>query len=106
MFEEAEKAIQDGVVKESDFNKKRMDEKIVSLKDYLPAFLYEHHKELYGILSMGVHQLDEEDCLGFFPVLYDCIILILEDRLAQKERELNSKKAAASLSEIASKIKK
>ncbi len=106
VFEEAENAIQDGVVKESDFNKKRMDEKIVSLKDYLPAFLYEHHKELYGILSMGVHQLDEEDCLGFFPVLYDCIILILEDRLAQKERERTSKKAAASLSEIASKIKK
>lgn len=106
VFEEAKNAINDGVVTEEAFIGKRMDEKIVSIKGYLPAFLYDHHKELYSILSLGVHQLDEEACLGFFPVLYDCIILILEDRLAQKEKELTSKKAAASLSKIAAAIKK
>jgi hypothetical protein len=104
VYEEADKAVADGVITKDDFDKKRMDEKIVSIKNYLPAFLYDHHKELYSILSMGVHQLDEEDCLGFFPVLYDCIILILEDRLAQKEKELTSKNAAASLSKIMTSI--
>lgn len=106
VYEEADKAVADGVITKDDFDKKRMDEKIVTIKNYLPAFLYDHHKELYSILSMGVHQLDEEDCLGFFPVLYDCIILILEDRLAQKEKELTSKKAAASLSKIAGALRK
>lgn len=106
VFEEAKRAISDGIVVEDDFKKLRMDEKIVAIKDYLPAFLYDHHKELYGILSIGVHQLDEEDCLSFFPVLYDCIILILDDRLAQKEKEATTKQAASSLSRIVSKLTK
>ena len=106
VFEEASNAIRDGVISKEDFDKKRMDEKIIAIKNYLPTFLYEHHKELYGILSIGVHQLKEEDCLSFFPVLYDCITLVLDDRLAQKEREQISKNAAASLSQIASSINK
>lgn len=106
VFEEAKNAIKDGVVKEEEFNKKRMDEKIVSIKDYLPAFLYHNHSALYGILSLGIHQLDEEECLGFYPVLYDCIILVLEDRLAQKEKEEMTRKATASLNKIASAVKK
>jgi hypothetical protein len=68
--------------------------------------LYNHHKELYSVLSIGVHQLDEEDCLNFFPILYDCILMILEDRLAQKERQELAKKASASLSKIVATIKK
>lgn len=106
VFEEAKKAITDGVISKDEFNKKRMDEKIVAIKQYLPVFLYDHHAELYNILSIGVHQLDEDTCLSFFPVLYDCIILILEDRLAQKEKEMTSKKAEASLSKIVAAIKK
>ena len=39
-------------------------------------------------------------------MLYDCILLVLDDRLAQKEREETTKKAAASLSKIAAAIKK
>ena len=106
VFEEAQNAINDGVVKEEDFNKKRMDEKIVAIKDYLPAFLYDNHSALYGILSLGIHQLDEEECLGFYPVLYDCIILVLEDRLARKRKAEMRKKAAAALNKVASSIKK
>ena len=106
VFDEAKRAISDGVITEEEFNKKRMDEKIIAIKDYLPAFLYDHHSELYGVLSLGIHQLEEDVCLDFFPVLYDCIMLILDDRLAQKEKEMTTKKAAASLSIITSSIKK
>ena len=106
VFEEAERAIGDGVIDREEFGKMKMDEKIVAIKNYLPAFLYDNHKALYGILSMGVHQLDEEECLGFYPVLYDCILLVLEDRLAQKEKEETTKKAVASLSKIVTAIKK
>ena len=106
VFEEAERAINDNSVNREEFENMRMDEKIVAIKDYLPAFLYDHHKELYGILSLGVHQLAEEDCLHFYPVLYDCIILILDDRLAQKEKDMMTRKASSSLSKIAAAIKK
>lgn len=106
VLDEAKRAISDGVITEEEFNKKRMDEKIIAIKDYLPAFLYDHHSELYGVLSLGIHQLEEDVCLGFFPVLYDCIILILDDRLAQKEKEMTTKKAVASLSRISASIKK
>ncbi len=106
VFEEASRAILDGVITEAEFKRMRLDEKIVAVKNYLPAFLFDHHSELYDILSIGVHQLDEETCLSFFPVLYDCIILILDDRLAQKEKEINTKQAVSSLSKIMAKIKK
>ena len=105
VHEESINAIRDGVVTEKDFKNKRMDEKIVAIKNYLPAFLYDNHKALYSILSLGIHQLDEEECLGYFPVLYDCIILVLEDRLAQKEKEITTKKATESLSRIISSLR-
>ncbi len=104
--EESEKALCEGIITRDEIENKRMDEKILLLKDFLPAFLYNHHKELYSVLSIGVHQLDEEDCLNFFPILYDCILMILEDRLAQKERQELAKKASASLSKIVATIKK
>ena len=106
VFEEAKNAINDGIISEEDFNRKRMDEKIAAIKDYLPAFLYDNHSALYGILSLGIHQLAEEKCLGFYPVLYDCIILVLEDRLAQKKKEEMTKRASVALNKIASAIKK
>lgn len=105
VFEEAQKAIKDGVISKEEFNAKHMDEKIVILRDYLPSFLYDHHKELYSVLSKGIHELDEEDCLKFFPVLYDCIALILDERVAQKLKEKTMKEAISSLGKIASIIR-
>jgi hypothetical protein len=67
--------------------------------------LYEHHTELYGILSKGVHELDEGECLDYYPVLYDCISLILDERLAQREKKLTTKNAASALSKIAKQIR-
>lgn len=83
-----------------------MDDKIVSLKGYLPSFLYDYHKEIYGVLSKGIYELDEEDCLSYFPVLCDCITLILDERVAQRRKERIMKEATSSLSKIASKIAK
>lgn len=106
VLEEAQNAISDGIIKEDEFRNMRMDDRIVALKDYLPAFLYEHHKELYGVLSKGIHELDEDDCLIYFPVMYDCITLILDERVAQKQREKIMREATSSLGKIASKVVK
>lgn len=105
VFEEGENSIKEGKLSEEDFKKMHMDERIVALKDRLPSFLYEHHTELYGILSKGVHELDEGECLDYYPVLYDCISLILDERLAQREKKLTTKNAASALSKIAKQIR-
>ncbi|RVA58217.1 short-chain dehydrogenase [Mesorhizobium sp. M7A.F.Ca.US.001.01.1.1] len=70
----------------------RMEEKIDALKGVLPAALVEN-KAAYGILSKGVHELDEETCRKHFPVVRAAIIAILEEDLQAREK----KKAADEL---------
>ncbi|TGU01277.1 hypothetical protein [Mesorhizobium sp. M5C.F.Ca.ET.164.01.1.1] len=63
----------------------RMDEKIDALKSVLPSALVEN-KAAYGILSKGVHELDEETCRKHFPVVRAAIIAILEEDLQVREK--------------------
>lgn len=69
---------------DTDFTSKRMEDKIELLKGHLPQFLVEQ-KRIYSILSVGIHELDEKECLGFFEALKHSIIIILEDHKRQKE---------------------
>jgi len=70
---------------DEDFYKKRMAEKIEHMKDHLPEFLVKNAK-LYSILSVGLHELKEGECLAFFPVLRQSTIWILEqDKKKQEE---------------------
>jgi hypothetical protein len=76
--------------KAEDFKRLRMDEKIEFLKKYLPPFLVEHGK-IYSILSLGVHELNEENCLAYFEVMKNSItIILIEDQ--QKKEELEQRK--------------
>ncbi len=52
----------------SEFATKHMDEKISLLQDHLPPFLVKN-KKIYSILSLGIHELEEDECRSFFPVL-------------------------------------
>jgi hypothetical protein len=71
---------------ETSFEKSRMDEKIQLLKTSLPQFLVEN-RVLYKILSFGVHELSEEECLRVFPAVKIGIELILDDELERHKRE-------------------
>lgn len=62
----------------------RMTEKIKLLKDHLPDFLVENAK-IYSILSIGIHELDEESCLGYFNLMKQSIIIILDEDKKKKE---------------------
>ena len=70
---------------EPDFLGKRMNEKILLLKDQLPSFLVEN-REMYSILSKGIHDLSETECLKYFPVIRTGIELILDEELERKAR--------------------
>lgn len=84
---------------EDTFSRSRMDEKIGILKEHLPAFLVQN-RGLYGILSVGVHTLSEEDCLAAFPAVRLAIELILDDLLEEHERQVKLKTAAQSLAAL------
>lgn len=60
------------------FRTMRMEEKVLHLKDHLPEFLVENRK-MYSILSRGIHELEEKQCLQWFEVMKMSILFILED---------------------------
>lgn len=69
---------------DEEFRKLRMAEKVKLLKDHLPAFLVEN-ASIYSILSLGIHELDEETCLGAFYLMKHSIIIILDEDKKKKE---------------------
>ncbi|WP_051428170.1 hypothetical protein [Bacillus sp. J33] len=68
------------------YSQARMNEKINLLKDYLPAILVQS-KQLYGIISKGIHELEEQECLDMFPHIKLAIELILDEKLYELEKE-------------------
>jgi len=82
-----------------------MSERIELLKNHLPTFLVEN-KSLYGILSVGIHSLKEEDCLTYFETVKVGIELILDEKVEQYNKLKKIEEAKEKLSELTKKIQK
>lgn len=103
--------IQDAYDKESkkdEFNdevyqKSRIKEKIDLLKNSIPEFLVSN-KSLYGILSKGIHELSEKECLEIFPVLKTSIEYILDEIKAKKELEEKKHKLSEQIGKISTSL--
>lgn len=67
----------------------RMAERIQLLAGHLPEFLVDN-RSMYKILSQGIHELTENECLAAFPVVKMGIELVLDEKLAAaaKQRKL------------------
>ena len=91
-------------ITEADFHKKRMNEKVECLEGYLPTELVEM-KPLYGVLSQGVHELTEDECLSYFPVLKLSIELILDRKIEEEAKSKRAKDVKAQLQEVQSRIR-
>jgi hypothetical protein len=72
-------------LKEIDFNKQRMMDKVETLKAFLPSQLVEM-KAVYSILSNGVHELTEEECLCYFAPIKLSIELILDQKIEEAKK--------------------
>lgn len=81
---------------DEEYARARMAERITLLRNHLPTFLVQH-PEMYSLLSKGVHELSEEDCLTHFESLRIGIELILDEKLERKEREKKIREAQAAL---------
>ena len=100
-----DKAIKNNELSEEEYKKARMNEKIQMLKEYLPKAINDN-KQIYGIVSKGIHELSEEDCIKHFPVLKTCIFMILKQWNDISEREKLEKEMLKSLNDINSKLSK
>jgi hypothetical protein len=72
------------------------------LAAHLPPFLVEH-PQLYGILSRGVHELTEQECLANFDALKVAIDVILDEKLIAFERERQGREAKLAIGRISGK---
>jgi len=84
---------------EKKYSQGRMDEKIELLKLHLPEFLVQNRK-LYGILSKGVHELSERECLEYFDSVKVGVELILDEKLEQHKKQQKIKSAQDSLAKL------
>ena len=92
------------VVALSELVNKRVEEKIGLLKSYLPNFLVEN-KNLYSILSKGIHSLDEQECLMYFPIMKIGIQLMLDEKIEQMQKDETLKIAKEEIQNITNKLK-
>ncbi len=77
----------------------RIEEKIRLLRSHLPAFLAEN-RSIYAVLSKGIHELSEEECLRYFPVIRESIEAILDEQLAERASIVRRKDLARELDQI------
>lgn len=100
-------AVNDGHITEEQFEfdgdrQRRVVDKIKLLKEYLPSILVINEK-IYGVVSKGIHELSEEECLAYFPIVRDIIFLMLEQWEEKRKKMKLEEDLTKSLSGIVSK---
>ncbi|PWG82599.1 hypothetical protein [Pararcticibacter amylolyticus] len=96
---------QKGTYSGTPYNELRFKDKFNLVRDYLPETFTENPK-LYSIASSGIHSLTEEKCREYFIPLKDCIILCLDEMLADIKKRAMKANVKESLGKIASSIGK
>lgn len=70
-------------------------DKISLLKDFVPQVLIDNRK-VYSIISLGIHELKEEECEKYYPYLKSVIEQVLSGELLKK----NAKEVTSSFQKI------
>lgn len=86
------------------FENAKVADRIKMLEGYLPAILIQN-TTIYGILSKGIHELSEEDCLNYFPVVKECIFQILGMWENMRKKQADEDALNKALNVIIGKIK-
>ena len=81
-----------------------MSERVKMLDGYLPEVLI-NNTTIYGILSKGIHELSEEECRKYFPVVKECIYQILGMWESLRKKQADEAALSKALSAITTSIK-
>jgi hypothetical protein len=63
------------------------------------------NKSIYSILSKGIHELAEEECLNAFPVIKLSIELILDEKLVEIQTQAKTRQVKTELELLQNKMK-
>jgi|SRR5690554_2390334 len=88
-----------GELKKKQINATDFKGKITLAREHLPTVLVDTPK-IYSILSKGIHNLSEEECLEVFQPLLTAIELILDEKLEKIEREQKLQKMKSDIDRI------
>ena len=99
----AKAQVEDKGFSNENYLRARMDDKIQMVKDYLPDFLVEN-RSLYAILSKGIHDLSEDECLQYFETVKIGIEQILDEKIIQKEKADKAVKAREAIQKVHGKL--
>ncbi len=89
---------------EKEYRKQRMKDKIKYVENFLPEYFNEN-SHIYGILSKGVHELQEKECQHYLPVVKAIIFYSLDEAVDERNQKLRKKEFARELNDINSKFK-
>jgi len=94
-----EELLENGSLNEEDIEKVDFKRKITLIKDDLPDFLVQN-KNVYSFLSKGLHELDEQECTNYFPIVLTSIEIILDEQLENMEKEKKKKEISNQLNKL------
>lgn len=66
-------------------------------KVIIPQELTQVRKKIYGVLSKGVHQNSDQECLEVFTYVKYALEIIMDEQLAQLEKKAKIKELQARL---------
>ncbi|MGX1832378.1 hypothetical protein ACWIE6_29535 [Paenibacillus taichungensis] len=97
---------QEGIGKgEKEFKDMQMKQKINLLKEFLPTFLTDNNSNIYGLLSAGIHELDEKEASAMFPVLETAILIVFKQIQDKIDNQLLEQRTKNALNNFATEIK-
>lgn len=85
---------------------KKFEEKITIIKNELDPSIFDLLKPLYSILSLGIHELDEGECLNDFEALKDIVEVLLDERIEKINKKKKIEKMKKDLNAKASALSK
>lgn len=60
---------------------------------------------MYGVLSKGVHELDEDECRKYLPIVKTIIFFSLDEAVEKRNKEIRKAEMAKKLADANSKLK-
>ncbi|KGB51780.1 hypothetical protein FG91_04146 [Sphingopyxis sp. LC81] len=80
----------------------RVDEKIKALSAELPDRVVKN-SAVFSVLSAGIHELADEECLTLFPVLKAVIFQMLEEEEHKRRKKIVERETDAAFQALLSK---
>lgn len=102
--EEGKKAISDGKIDSDEFKNATEANRVKMLSNYLPNLIKEN-TAFYGIVSKGIHELSEKECLSYFPVMKLFIEIVFREREKERKEKIEKDNLCKALNKINGEIK-